>query len=416
MASKSELWTQLRCAIKLFDSLYTYSTGIFFINYKLLQDELYGSHTANTATKIDTVKLGLSTVISADYISQIILELARVGYSSTTTDIPTALANLAQGMTDASETIKSRTITYNSITNNAGNVGDGNLLRCVKTKHGDISEGCSLQHSKIKAEITADSKTSGLTLLDKENFILKGDGNIGVDAIDVGDTTSEILSGTVRNWSTSGGNLATNGNFLNSTTGVRLYINNWTLADDNPANVAIDTSTIYNAQTYSVKMLANNKISQPTTLGDKTKPFFVIVPLLKGTAGSDGNVIISLGSKSLSAITVSSLSTTNWTVAIFGTDENGFYDNWKQLNSEVSVELTGATTGHIFIGGILLAQPDEFDGNYYLMHAGSVPMQVGDYWFVTDSCSNTGRIQSTIARLYGTSLPHASSGETYGDF
>lgn len=415
MACKSELWTQLRYAIKLYDSMYSYAVGTFFTNYKLLQDELYGAHTLNTSTKMDAVKLGLSTFISTDYISQIIIELARVGYSSISTTILTSLADLAKGMSDASETIKSRSITYNSITNNAGNVGDGNLIRNVKTKFGDISEGCSLQHTKIMAEITTDSKTGGATLLDKESFTLKGDGVVGVDAIDVGTVTSDTLNGTVRNWSTLGGNLATNGDFLLSTTGVTLDVTGWTLADNNPANVSIDTSVIYNAQTYSLKMLANNKISQATTSGDVSKPFFVIVPLLKGTAGSDGNIIISLGRKSLSTITVSSLSTTTWTVAVFGTDENGFYDNWKQANSEVSVELTGASTGHIYIGGILLAQPDEFDGNYYLMHAGSVPMQIGDYWFVTDSCSNTGRIQSTLARIYGTSLPHTSSGETYGD-
>jgi hypothetical protein len=50
-----------------------------------------------------------------------------------------------------------------------------------------------------------------------------------------------------------------------------------------------------------------------------------------------------------------------------------------------------------------------------LVTAGPIDFLKGDNWDWTDTVANTGRIQTTIARLYRKYLPYTAGTPTYAD-
>jgi len=120
------------------------------------------------------------------------------------------------------------------------------------------------------------------------------------------------------------------------------------------------------------------------------------------------------------AVVLSTKANATWFDLTIGPGEDeAWYENFLEDSSgegvRVTLTLTGNTTGDLHIDEVLLVQPDLYDGKYYALTAGPSDYLLGDNFTFSDNVSNEGRIQTTIARFYSKSLPHASSSETYPD-
>lgn len=415
-ATKLTLWNTLRYACKLLDTLFQYgsiSTENFMEDYRALQTAYEGNNVNSIESALSNTRASLNTLMNqVGILTPVILELNRIGYGGISTTAIGALQEIRDAMALAGETVKSRAFTYGSIVTEAANLGTAQLFRLYIDKNGYNIEGGQYQSGAVECRIAADSFTGGQSL-GRERAILRGVGTVGVDSLERGNCPSTIANiYATRNID----GLLNNPN-LSYTKPSDYVINNWTLAEDAATHVNM-VDDVLREDSNAIQFLNNNSMSQlieDILTSDPTLPYFAIISVKKLSAGSDGNVILTLGSQS-ETVAVSTLSETDPTYIALGLeDEKGWYPNWRQSDAEFKIELASRTTGGIQIDNIILAQPTKFDSLYYLLVSGDTPSVTGDGFGITDSVSNTGRIQSTIARLFGEHLPSTSGTPTYAD-
>lgn len=427
-ASKAELWSQLSKAIKVYDELFKYA-GQATTNHLGLADALQqayeGDHIGDTNTALTSLRTSLNGLCGQNTLLEGLLkELARIGYSSLATTGSTALDDIAKGMNGASETVSSRAWTYGNIAAGVGNTGTGTIYRLKTDKYGNVIEAGAFPGGIVKAEITSDKNTGRQS--GTEQALIYGSGVIPTDYIYLG--TCPASSATLQAYRAQDGILS-NPNFATYTDdGSNVTATSWTFdATTKTTKLDVDVTNYFRKQSDGsagvvIKFMDNNAATQYVTSAsssiDITKPCFLIVRYRRYTS-CDGTLTIRLGSKT-EAVTLSTITDATWTDIVLGvTDSDGWYDNFKEdssgLGARIKIELTSRTTGALGIGEIILAQPTLYDGKYYLMTAGATDFIRGDSFTFTDSVTNTGRIQTTLARLYGKHLPHTAGTPTYAD-
>jgi hypothetical protein len=366
-----------------------------------------------------------STVLDA-----LILELAKRGYSSRATDTAQALLDIIDGMDAAGETIRYRNYTYGSVADVGTPVGSGAVNRCIKDIHGNSIEVGHYSGCKTLIECTADKNVSGVNV-GEETFQIYSADRGGVDNIDFGDGPTGGMTQSATRAQSSGAVLL-NPSFTTATgsDGVDRAFGNWEVSSG--VNFGQDSTNFFQndpgvSTGAACKFLTNASITQfirppsgtsSSRLNTNRVPYFLIVRFRRDAA--DGTLTIRLGTQT-EAITLNSYSDVTWHEVALGVyDEKGYYDNFKEdYNNQgvrVSIEVSGLTTGTVNVDDIILRQAFQWDGKYYLITSGQDDFLVGDTYTVDDSVvANTGRIQTTMGRLYGVTLPHASAGETYPD-
>lgn len=427
-ASKSELWDQLAKAIKILDETFKYagqSATNFLGLLDTLQQAYEGDHIGTTNAQFVSLRSQLNSICGVSTpLDALLVELARIGYSSLATTGSTALDDIAKGMNGATETVKNRAWTYGSIAAGVGNTGTGTIYRLTTDKYGGTIETGAFPGGIVKAEITGDKNTGRQS--GTEQASLNGSGVIPTDYLYLG--TCPASSTTLTAYRAQDGILS-NPNFSTYTDdGSNVTATSWTFdATTKTTKLDVDVSNYYRKQSdgsagVTIKFMDNNAATQYVTSAsssiDTTKPCFLIVRYYRYST-CDGTLTIRLGSKT-EAVTLSSVSDTTWLDLVLGvSDSDGWYDNFKEdsggLGARIKIELTSRTTGALGIGEVILAQPVQYDGKWYLMTAGRTDFIKGDSFTFTDSVSNTGRIQTTLARLYGKHLPHTSGSPTYAD-
>lgn len=427
-ASKSELWDQLAKAVKILDETFKYA-GQNATNFLGLVDTLQqayeGDHIGTTNSALTSLRSQLNSVCgNTDALNTLLIELAKIGYNSLSTTATLALDDIAKGMDGASETVKNRGWGYGASTAGGSNVGTGLLYRLVTDKYNNVIEAGSFSGGVVKAEITSDKNTG--TESGNEQCVLYGSGIMPTDNIYLGTAPSGSIILTAKR--AQDGMLA-NGNLATYTdTGTDVSFSSWTADNTTKATyLTYDTVTYFRKQDLTTagvtaKFLNNNALTQyitsATSRFNTALPTFLIVRFYRYSS-CDGTLTIRLGSKT-TTVTLASAPAATWTdVALGATGEDGWYDNFKEdssgLGVRIKIELTSRTTGELGIGEILLIQPTIYDGKYYVLTAGVTDFVKGDYFTLTDTVSNTGRIQTTIARLYRKHLPHTSGSPTYAD-
>jgi len=425
-ATKSELWAQLRNAVKIPDEVFKFGT-INATNFVTLLDTLTqlaeGLHVPQTVSAFNNMKNNLASIVSnSSVLSPLVIELAQIGYNSNATGIAQALTDIFNGMTAASETVTSRAWTYGGIFTGAANVGTGTVYRLYKDKNNTNIEAGSYVGGITFVEVQTDKNTGATDGL--ERAIIRGLGVPPTDALGLGTAPG----GTVNiNATRSESGKLSNSSFETYTgTGATLAFTGWTTTT--PADSAANTTTYYRKNPgtttgTSIEFTDNNAvvqwISSATSRFDLNLPVFLIVRYRRET-NCDGALTIRLGSKTEAVADLTSVTNATWYDLILGvTDSDGWYDNFKEDNSglgvRIAITLASRTTGTLLIDNVILAQPTLFDGKYYLLTAGQTDFLKGDYWTFTDTVLNTGRIQTTMSRLFGVHLPHAAAGATYTD-
>lgn len=427
-ATKSELWGQLTKAIKIVDETFKYA-GQNATNFLGLLDSLQqvyeGNHIGSTNAAFTSLRSQLNSICgNTDCLNNIILELAKIGYSSTASVSSTALDDIAKGMNAASETITNRAWTYGSVANDALNVGTGTVYRLTTDKYNKTIETGAFSGGVTKIEILTDKNTGATS--GAESAKIYGSGQTPTDNIDLGNAPSSEITITAKK--ASDGILA-NGNFSSyDDSGTDVSVTSWTFGTATKAtHVNIDTAVYFRnidptTTGVSVKLLLDNTMVQYLLSAsgriNPDLPIFLIVRYYRNS-NCDGVLTITLGSKSTNVTLTTKTNATWYDLVLGATGSDGWYDNYKSdptgLGVKVEIALSSRTTGSLCVGEVILAQPAYYDGKYYLLTAGRTDFLKGDNFTFTDSVSNTGRVQTTLARLYRKHLPHTSGTPTYAD-
>lgn len=418
MANKLQLWTQLRKAVKILDELWksgTTNTPNTLDLITNLQGDYLGDHVSYTAQSFVSLRAGLSSLVSSSScLLYILTELAKVGYNSRSTNLQIALAEIIKGMNVASETISSRAYVHGARVAGGSNVGNGILYRLIMSQYAALIEAG--RPGVVKGEVQTDKNTGQTS--GTEQMLLFGSGQVPVDNLDLGDVpgTSITISATrpddpaiLRNPSFE---------IHSGTGGVDIDYDGWSISD--ATKISNDTTTTFR-EDQALEFLEDATVTQWLAANGQINPelpTFLIVRYYR-KANCDGTLTINLGSKTAS-IVLATVANATWFDLYIGIDDiKGWYTEWLEDDSDsgarIKVALSGRTTGTLLIDEIILAQPTKYNGLYYLLTAGQEDFLKEDYFTFTDTCVETGRIQFTLSRLFGTSFPHTSGVPTYAD-
>lgn len=431
-ASKAELWTQIANAAKIEDEHFKFCTENspnLLDLMDTLQQSYEGDHIGSTNQQYTQMLSSLNQVAgSSTRMNALIIEAAQLGYDSISTQVSSAIDDIRSGMNAASETVRYRNWTFGSVSAGGGNNGDSTIYRLTKDKYDQDIESGNYTGGSVKIRIVNDKnmgQDSG-----REQAIIYGSGKIptsNLDKIALG--TAPAGQATITALRASDG-LLNNASFdtYAETPADEDDFDSWKITSYSDATQ--NTSVYYRKQDgqttgSSCEFTDNNDIEQHITDArariDATKPVFLIVRYYTKTS-CDGVLTVRLGSKTTQVADLTAVAATTWHEVILGNANNdGWYDAFKEDDSDkgfrVKISLSSNTTGELLIDEVILAQPTEYNKLWYMMPAGSDgnDMLSGDYWTFADTVANTGRIQATIARLYGKHFCHATSGETYAD-
>ena len=421
-ASKSELWDQLAKALKILDETHKYGE-LATTNLKSLinslQEAYEGSHIAATQGALGSFRSNFSSLIgSTALLNALIIELARNGYNSLASTAQAALDDIAKGMHDLAETVKNRAFTFGSVVIGGSNVGTGTVYRLLKDKNGyDIESGQPVVGA-LKVKIISDHAV-GRTLGNEEASLF-GVGQVKVDEIELGTAPSGTQS-LIAKRAIDG--LLQNASFeTTSGAGATFAISSWILsAAINFSAITADYFRKAPGLTLgtSIRFADNGNLQQ--NMGaisiDVNKPLFLLVRLKRET-NCDGTVTIQLGTQTTSVALVAQ---SGWFDLVLGNESQtkGWYDNFKEdnggLGARVKITLAARTVGTLLVDEIILIQPTQYSGLWYLLTAGATDFLKDDYFEITDSSPNTGKIQYWLARLFSRHLPHTAGAPTYPD-
>lgn len=446
--TKTEIWDQISKYIKIIDALYKFG-ATNTPNFVAMQDTLVQSFEGNHVPTLAAYLQEWRNEINGRYnagrteLATLFIELAKFGYSINTIGKPERqiFTEIAVAMNTAGDTIKSRDYTYGAIVTPGANVGSSTVLRNVKDKTGNDLEIAVAGVQRV--EIVQDKNLGAVQGSELVRFF--GQGNPRVDRIQYADSTSEVLDGQTLQRSVN--SVLNSGSFDTLETGAALTKNeqqNWTLSDF--ADFERDTSVFFrysennaakvNGIGVSLKAKSNtNDISFAQYVAreklqiEKNSPYFLVLRFYKDNALTDGSLTLRLGSQTFVQALVG-LAANTWHNIVIGTDEKGYFDNFKEnwispanqdLGVRVEVSVTGRTVAGTYnFDEMVLKKGILFNGTYFLPLAGSnsggaKDALEGDHHTFIDSEVQTGRNQYTIAELMGVSFPSTTGAPTFPD-
>lgn len=446
--SKAELWTMISNLIKIIDQYWKFA-ATNTPNYVGMEDTLVQSLKGNNISSIVSYLNGFRSEINNRYESAkdslmlLFKELAKFGYGiniSGLTDTQ-VMQEISDAMHGSTETVKNRAYTYGSVTAGGSNVGSATVLRCTKDKNNYDLEIAEPGVQRI--EIVRDKNMGAVG--GQEGVLFYGEGNPRVDRIQYATSTNKIIQGKTLYTSQNG--LLSNASFDQLETASAFTTeeqNSWTLNDK--AEFERSTTVFYrykNDEGAKINGTGVSLVAKSTTNDisflqyvarskftlNKNVPYFLVCRVMVDDTNTDGTFTLRLGSQT-ATLDLATLSANAWTNVIIGTDNKGYFDNFKEnwlsvANQDLGIRVGGTVAsrtvaGKIYFDELILAQGILFNGCYYLPIAGrnaggSKEALEGDYYTFTDSVSDTGRNQYTIAELLSVSLPHTSGSPTYAD-
>jgi len=435
--TKQELWAQLANFIKIYDSLYQFSASNS-PNYIDLEDtaiqSLEGNHTRDSMEVLDITRKRLNNAYldASSLLFYIIRELAIVGYGSNGDSIDSYLADIYEGLSSDTETVKNRDFTFGSVSASVSNY-DGTAYRTEIDKDNHQIE--SGQPGVVKIECIADKNSIDI-VSGREKMKIFGSGVRKKNELDIGTCTDEIQ--VFQALRAEDGLLIDPSFDAIEDSVTKNQQTGWYLSDTAAFNK--NTSDVYrltpDEETGSSLEFTDNasvtQYSQRESLGvdvDPAKPIFLIAYYMRKTS-ADGSLTMRLGQSTVQVADLTAKTNDTWYPIVIGPgSDDGYTENWNEdyldtsitpnqrRGARVQFTIASNTTGSVIIDNVILAQPIKFNGCYYLVPAGSLAGDIlkGDYWTFADTSNDTGRIQYTIARLYNWHFPHTSGSPTYAD-
>lgn len=407
----AECETQLKNLVKIFDDFLTGGAATFLTNEDTYVQSLETNLPAEALdpiraarAKVDEFLLGF-----VDAVTPIIREMGRL-IDAPETDVRTIIQRRLYDYYIANtKTIKSRGITYGSISAGGSNVGNGTINRLTKDAQNLDIEATFLD---IKtAKIVSDQSTG--TNKHEEVFEFRG------GARSLAPTISPLGSGLVTQIPCVS---AASSLFLNpswsdfeGTVTALTSLTNWTVASS-LSNLNLDGTNYYrgfpgDTTPYALKFLANESISQLLSLGgrviDPLVPMYCQIAYNRQVGAGDGTITLTVGSKSA---TVNLAAQTGWNILRLAIGQNNWYERFMENDLDITIALSSRTTGSVLIDDLIFVPYTNFDGLWYCPVGGSTPFLKDDYDTFTDALTGSdSKIQKWLWRGFSAYLPHTGS-------
>ena len=341
---------------------------------------------------------------------------ATLGYGSGYQSASEVFVALYQWLDDNSATVKSRTITYASVSAGGSNVGTAGISRLTKDRLGYDLEACHVEKKMFKCIVDQNSGAQKW----QESFHIVGELS-SFDGLRKGDTGSgSAARANIRAKHAgggAGGSLLNNSSFsdfsASDTSGAQF--NNWTETLTGAAvytDITQDTTNYYrthpNASTNGSLKIAMDNAGDSVTLKqsmsnmrisrlDPNTPYFLRVAWNRAIgSGAGGTVSIKLGGNT--AVTAAVSAQTGWRELVIPFDKTTWLEEFGEEDFDVEISWSGGTGGYILFDDMIFCPWDLIDGTYWLIHQNNgtpVANLVEDEYYAVDSggAPGTGILQ-----------------------
>lgn len=334
---------------------------------------------------------------------------------------------------DNTLTVKSRQITYGSISAGAGNTGNGTITRLTKDENDFDLEACTVEKKQFICRGDKNSGTNEHAELFEMIGQAAGPDNLERGRYGSGDAARTTI--TCRHAGTgAGGSLLTNSSFSTYSSGATPKFSSWTEVTSG-GSLAQDTTNFYKSHVgattdASLEMTATGaadiKISQSLAAMrvrrlDNFTPYFLRV-MVNATIGSavGGSVVLTLGATSKTVAVSTIAASGGWYEITLDADQGVWFKNFNQDDMSVTITWTGSTTGKLLIDDVLFGPWTLIDGTYWcLRHTNTSPVSwlLNDILEATDTggAPGTGKIQYWLWVAGFGYLPHTTGAPTFAD-
>lgn len=323
---------------------------------------------------------------------------------------------------DNSKTVKRRAFTFGSWSAVTG-TGTGSIYRLTKDQYDYTIEA---GFAEVKTAECVQDANSGAQR-HQEVFQVRGAqaGRDGLELLGTGRSARVVCLSPQ-----SSANLVPNPSFENVTgsTGALTGLDSWTVSGS-ISNLDTITSDYYRdvpgaSTNRCLRFNTNEIIYQTFDTLQSLKNWNPDVPLFaqiafKRESSCDGTLRLIIGGITAS---VSLSAQSGWTILTFPITTNAWFRQWNASaavgslsNMAVKVQLTGRTTGTLLVDDLIIGPYTPVDGAWVAMVGGATPFLLRDYFTATDTTSDTGLIQTVLARTSGLYLPHTSGSPTWAD-
>ena len=149
---------------------------------------------------------------------------------------------------------------------------------------------------------------------------------------------------------------------------------------------------------------------------DPLTPMYFQIAFNRAVGSGDGNLNISLGSKTT---TVALAAQTGWNILRMALGQNNWFRRFNQTSMTVTVSIDARTTGYTLVDDFILAPFYEFDGVFFCPVGGATPFLRDDSLTCTDTEAGAV-VQYWLWQMFGEEwwayLPaNEAAGETWAD-
>lgn len=334
-------------------------------------------------------------------------------------DAPSVLRRLYKYFIDNSKLVKSRNITFGSVSAGS-NLGSGTINRLTVDAYGYDIESCHMEAKR--AECIQDQNTGGSE--HEEIFRFRG-ANREIDQIRIAGSGTLVDVAAL----SSIKSIITNPSFSQFGGDITApdEISGWTVGSD-IANFQIDRTNFYRPfggrsdTTPSALMFeASDYVQQDFDVNgvrlSPDVPVYAQLAYNRAVGSATGTLIFTMGEVSVS---VTLAAQTGWNILRIPLNKMLYPRNFAGLASSVPVKIQFIRTGGtLLVDDLCIAPMVLVDGLWYQVVGGATPFVAGlrDSFSWTDALAGTDSIiQQWLWRAYGLHLPHSKvGGETWTD-
>lgn len=325
------------------------------------------------------------------------------------------LPRLYRYFADNSGTVLNRAFSFGSWSAGGSNAGTGLIYRLTKDEYNFTIES---GFAEVKtAECVADAHSG--TRRHEEQFMVRGK-PAGRDSLErIGSGVAVPVRCMSAN---SSSQYVQNPSFENVQNGGTFASNSdltgWTMSAY--ANFASVTATTYKdnpsaTTSRSLRFNTNGSIyqtfEQVRLNWNRNVPLFAQIAFYRESS-CDGTLSLTIGGVTAS---VALSAQSGWTILTFPITTNAWFKNWNTdapagslTDAEIKIELASRTTGTLLIDDLIIGPYTPVDGAWVAIVGGATPFIQRDVFTATDTSSDTGIVQTQLARAYGFYLPHTS--------
>ena len=365
-----------------------------------------------------------------------LLQVAKV-INSPSEDPAVIWRDLYDYMYDNAQYVNSREFVFGTPSAAGGNTGNGRMLRITNDDRGMTMEGWFAD--AFSCECIRDARQIGISY--EEEFHFEG-GDAAKDGLNRTGTGLDVVlrcsserdsERYVQNpsFESYGGTTPTAGSETTPTS-----ITGWTVAGA-LSNTRLSVDYLWrtppgSSTSVSLKLVASETISQDLvvvngTSFDPNVPYHVQVAVYRRDS-CDGNLIFTLGGTTRT-VAMSTLNNGAWNVVdlVASPGSDNWYEGFKANSLSLSIQLSGRTTGSLYLDGLILApyalvggsdlEGRGAMGSYVILTAGATPWVLGDKFTFTDTEGATRAVnQFWFASMeYGYLPSTAAAYETVAD-